>query len=91
MVDETFAENLAAEGRLTADTSNSANSPSLALDRNLDKWRESDAGPMTAMLALKPSSAVVFDHVSSQEEVDWRVLYQPGAAQVAGNAARTEE
>ena len=48
VVNETFATDLAAGGKLTADTSNATNSPSLALDGNLDTWWEAAPGKPTA-------------------------------------------
>jgi alpha-L-fucosidase len=72
VVDETFAKNLATGGQLTADHSNKANSPSLALDGNLDTWWEAAPGQKTATLILKLPKAVTFDVVSLQEAVDHR-------------------
>ena len=40
VIDKTFARNLAASARLTADSSTPAHSPSLAQDGNLDSWWE---------------------------------------------------
>ncbi len=72
VVDETFAKNLAAGGKLTADTSNPLNSPSLALDGDLDTWWEAAQGQTTATLTLKLPRPVTFDVVSLQEAVDHR-------------------
>jgi alpha-L-fucosidase len=72
VVDETFAKNLAAGGKLTADTSNPANQPSLALDGNLDTWWEATSGRTLATLTLILPKAVTFDVVSLQEAVDHR-------------------
>jgi alpha-L-fucosidase len=72
VVNETFATNLAAGGKLTADTSNSANSPSLALDGNLDTWWEAAPGNTTGTVTLTLPRAVTFDVVSLQEAVDHR-------------------
>ena len=44
MINETFATDLAAGGKLTADNSNDAHEPSLALDGNLDTWWEAAPG-----------------------------------------------
>ena len=44
VVHDTFATNLASGGKLTADNSNAANRPSLALDGNLDTWWEAAPG-----------------------------------------------
>ena len=72
VIDETFARNLAAGGKLTADNSNKANSASLTLDGNLDTWWEAAPGQRTATLTLKLPKAVTFDVVSLQEAVDHR-------------------
>jgi len=72
VVDETFAKDLAAGGKITADNSNKANSTSLALDGDLDTWWEAAPGQRTAMLTLKLPKAVTFDVVSLQEAVDHR-------------------
>ncbi len=72
VIDETFARNLAAGGKLTADNSNKANSASLTLDGNLDTWWEAAPGQRTATLTLKLPKAVAFDVVSLQEAVDHR-------------------
>ena len=72
VVDETFAKNLAAGGKLSADASNPAHSPSAALDGSLDTWWEAAPGQTTATLTLKLPKAVTFDVVSLQEAVDHR-------------------
>jgi alpha-L-fucosidase len=72
VVDETFARNLATGGKLTADNSSKANSPSLALDGNLDTWWEAAPGRTSATLTLQLPKAVNFDVVSLQEAVDHR-------------------
>jgi len=72
VVDETFAKDLAAGGKLTADNANKANSASLALDGNLDTWWEAAPGQRTATLTLKLPKAATFDVVSLQEAVDHR-------------------
>jgi alpha-L-fucosidase len=69
---ETFAKNLALGGELTADSSNPGNSPSAALDGNLDTWWEAAPGKSTAALTLKLPAPVEFDVVSLQEAVDHR-------------------
>ena len=61
-----------AVGKLSADNSNSANDPSLALDENPDTWWEAGPGQSTASLELKLPAAVTFDVVSLQEAVDHR-------------------
>jgi alpha-L-fucosidase len=72
VVSETFAKNLAAGGKLAADTSKRANNPSLALDSNLDTWWEAAPGQTTATLTLTLPTAATFDVVSLQEAVDHR-------------------
>jgi alpha-L-fucosidase len=72
VVNETFATDLAAGGKLTADSSNAANSPSLALDGNLDTWWEAAPGKTNGALTLTLPKAVTFDVVSLQEAVDHR-------------------
>lgn len=69
---DTFAKNLARGGKLTADSSNPANSASKALDGNLDTWWEAAPGQSTAELTLKLPAPVTFDVVSLQEAVDHR-------------------
>jgi alpha-L-fucosidase len=71
-IDKTFARDLAAGARLTADSANPAHRPSLALDGNLDTWWEAAAGQSTATLTLKLPHSVTFDVVSLQEAVDHR-------------------
>ncbi len=72
VIGDTFASNLAAGGRLTADNSNPAHKPSFALDGNPDTWWEAAPGQSTAALTLKLPRAVTFDVVSLQEAVDHR-------------------
>jgi len=72
VVKDTFATDLAAGGKLTADNSNSANDPSLALDGNLDTWWEAAPGHTNGTLTLTLPAAVTFDVVSLQEAVDHR-------------------
>jgi alpha-L-fucosidase len=72
VVNDTFATNLAAGGKLTADNSNSAHSPSLALDGNLDTWWEAAPGHTNGTVTLTLPAAVSFDVVSLQEAVDHR-------------------
>jgi alpha-L-fucosidase len=68
----TFARNLAAGGRLTADNSNTAHEPDHALDGNLDTWWEAAPGQTTGSLTLKLPHPVTFDVVCLQEAVDHR-------------------
>jgi len=72
VVNDTFATNLAAGGKLSADTANPANSPSLALDGNLDTWWEAAPGQTNGALTLTLPAPVTFDVVSLQEAVDHR-------------------
>lgn len=72
VIKETFAKDLAAKGKLTADNSNDAHSPSLARDGNLDTWWEAAPGMTTATLTLTLPTAVTFDVLSLQEAVDHR-------------------
>ena len=72
VIRDTFAKNLAAGGTLTADSSNTANNPSLALDGNLDTWWEAAQGKTTAELTLKLPSPATFDVISLQEALDRR-------------------
>lgn len=72
VIDETFAKDLAKGGKLTADTSTKANSPSLALDGNLDTWWEAAPGHTAATVTLTLPEPVTFDVVSLQEAVDHR-------------------
>ena len=72
VIGATFAKNLAAGGKLTADTSNPAHAPSLALDGNLDTWWEAAPGQTAATLTLTLPKPVTFDVVSLQESVDQR-------------------
>ncbi len=72
IVNETFATDLAAGGKVTADTSNAANGPSLALDGNLDTWWEAAPGRTNGTVTLALPKPVKFDVVSLQEAVDHR-------------------
>ncbi|HVM60941.1 MAG TPA: alpha-L-fucosidase [Verrucomicrobiae bacterium] len=72
VVNDTFATNLAAVGKLTADNSNSAHSASLALDGDLDTWWEAAPGHTNGTVTLTLPAAVTFDVVSLQEAVDHR-------------------
>jgi alpha-L-fucosidase len=72
VVKETFSKDLAVGGKMTADNSNATNSPSLALDKNLDTWWEAASGHTNAALTLTLPAAVTFDVVSLQEAVDHR-------------------
>jgi alpha-L-fucosidase len=72
VVNDTFAVNLAARGKLAADSSNAKHGPSLALDGNLDTWWEAAPGKTNATLTLTLASPITFDVVSLQEAVDHR-------------------
>ncbi len=72
IINETFATNLAAGGKVTADTSNAANAAALALDGNLDTWWEAAPGQTNGTVTLTLPKAVTFDVVSLQEAVDHR-------------------
>ena len=72
IINETFATDLAKGGKVTADTSNAANDPALALDGNLDTWWEATPGQTNGTVTLTLPKAVTFDVVSLQEAVDHR-------------------
>jgi alpha-L-fucosidase len=72
VVNDTFAVNLASGAKLAADSSNPTNSPSLALDGNLDTWWEAAPGKTSAVLTVTLPADVTFDVVSLQEAVDHR-------------------
>ena len=72
IINETFATDLAAGGKVTADNANATNSPSLALDGNLDTWWEAAPGQTNGTVTLTLPKAVTFDVVSLQEAVDHR-------------------
>jgi alpha-L-fucosidase len=72
VINDTFAMNLASGGKLSADSSNPANSPDMALDGDLDTWWEAAPGQLCATFTLTLPAAVTFDVVSLQEAVDHR-------------------
>ena len=72
VVKDTFATDLAAGGKLTADNSNNSHDASLALDGNLDTWWEAASGKTNGTVTLTLPKAVTFDIVSLQEAVDHR-------------------
>ena len=72
VIKDTFATNLAAGGKLTADNASDSHDPSLALDGNLDTWWEAAPGHTNGSLVLTLPAAVTFDVVSLQEAVDHR-------------------
>ena len=69
-IKDTFATDLAAGGKLAADTSSKAHKPSQALDRDLDTWWEAAPGKTNGTVTLTLPKAVTFDVVSLQEAVD---------------------
>jgi alpha-L-fucosidase len=72
IIKDTIATDLANGGKLTADNSNPASDPSLALDGNLDTWWEAAPGHTNGAVTLTLPKAVTFDVVSLQEAVDHR-------------------
>jgi alpha-L-fucosidase len=72
VVNDTFAADLAAGGKLSADSFNPANPPSRALDGNLDTWWEAARGQTNGTLTLTLPNPVTFDVISLQEAVDHR-------------------
>jgi len=72
IINETFATDLAAGAKVTADNSNEANGASLALDGNLDTWWEAAPGQTNGTVMLTLPKTVAFDVVSLQEAVDHR-------------------
>lgn len=72
IINETFATDLAKGGKITADTSNTANSPAFALDGNLDTWWEAAPGQSNGTVTISLPKPVTFDVVSLQEAVDHR-------------------
>lgn len=72
IINETFATDLSAGGKVSADDSNPANNAALALDRNLDTWWEAAPGQTNGTVTLTLPKAVTFDVVSLQEAVEHR-------------------
>ncbi len=72
IINETFATDLAAGGKVTADTSSATNGPALALDGSLDTWWEAAPGKTNGTVTLALPKPVAFDVVSLQEAVDQR-------------------
>ena len=72
VVKTTFAKDLSAGGKITADTSSTDHGPSLALDGSIDTWWEAGPGHTDGELTLELSKEVAFDIVSLQEAVDHR-------------------
>lgn len=72
IINETFATDLAKDGKVTAESFNAANRPSLVLDGNLDTWWEAAPGNTNGTVTLTLPKPVTFDVVSLQEAVDDR-------------------
>jgi len=72
IINETFATDLAAGGKVTGDTENATNGPALVLDGNLDTWWEAAPGQTNGTVTIALPKAVTFDVVSLQEAVDHR-------------------
>jgi len=72
IINETFATDLAAGGKVTADNASTTNGPALARDGNLDTWWEAAPGKTNGTVTLTLPKAVTFDVVSLQEAVDHR-------------------
>lgn len=72
VVRDTFAKDLAAGAKFTADSSNIANAPAFVHDGDLDTWWEAASGRTTATFTLTLPAAVTFDVVSLQEAVAQR-------------------
>ncbi|HUG09404.1 MAG TPA: alpha-L-fucosidase [Opitutaceae bacterium] len=72
VVEDTFAQDLAAGAKFTADSSHAANNAALAHDGDLDTWWEAAPGDHHATFTLTLPAAFTFDVVSLQEAVDHR-------------------
>jgi alpha-L-fucosidase len=72
IINETFATDLAAGAKLTADSAADAHDAPLALDENLDTWWEAALGKTNGTVTLTLPKPVTFDVVSLQEAVDHR-------------------
>jgi alpha-L-fucosidase len=72
IINETFATDLSAGGKVRAENSNATNSAALALDGNLDTWWEAASGQTNGSVTLTLPKAITFDVVSLQEAVDHR-------------------
>jgi len=99
IINETFSADLAAGGKVTADTSNATNGPPLALDGNLDTWWEAAPGNTNGTVTLALPKPVTFDVLSLQEAVDYRgqriesfaIETWNGAAWVAAEKTASDE
>jgi alpha-L-fucosidase len=72
IINETFATDLARDGKLSADHANATNGAALALDGNLDTWWEAAPGKTNGAVTLTLPKPVTFDVVSLQEAVAQR-------------------
>jgi alpha-L-fucosidase len=72
VVTDTFAHDLAAGAKVTADSSHPKNNATLARDGDPDTWWETAPGSQRGTFTLTLPSAVTFDVVSLQEAVDHR-------------------
>jgi alpha-L-fucosidase len=72
VVADTFAQDLAAGAKFSADSSHPARGPALAQDGSPDTWWEAAPGDHRATFTLTLPAAVTFDVVSLQEAVDHR-------------------
>lgn len=72
VVRDTFAHDLSAGAKFTADSTHPATSPMLAHDGSLDTWWEAAPGCTRATFTLTLPAAATFDVVSLQEAVDQR-------------------
>ena len=72
IINETFATDLAAGAKATANTANVTNGAALALDGKLDTWWEAAPGKTNGAVTLTLPKAITFDVVSLQEAVDHR-------------------
>jgi alpha-L-fucosidase len=72
VINDTFAQDLAAGAKFAADTSHPGHTPTLAHDGDLDTWWEAAAGQTAATFTVTLPAAVTFDVVSLQEAVDHR-------------------
>jgi alpha-L-fucosidase len=72
VVEGTFAQDLAAGAKFTADSSHPARNVTYAHDRNLDTWWEAAPGQHRGTFTLTLPAAITFDVVSLQEAVDHR-------------------
>lgn len=72
IINESFATDLTKGGKVTADSFNAANEPSLVLDGNLDTWWEAASGKTNGAVVITLPKPVTFDVFSLQEAVDHR-------------------